>query len=71
MLAALSPTFHAILTKHDWRGIYDCQRTGRRQLNVQLNQINPLIKNVFQINFYFKSIKFSYRGPIKRFIEFK
>ena len=60
MLAAPLPTFHAILTKHDWLDIYNCQRTGCRQLNFYSNQINRFIKNVFQINLYLKSIKFSH-----------
>ena len=71
MRAGPSPAFHAISTKQNWRAIYNCRRTGCRQLNVQLNQINRFIKNVFQINFFLKSIKFSHWSSMKRFIEFK
>ena len=45
MLVAASATFHAILTKYDRRAIYNLRRTGCRQLNVYLNQINRFIKN--------------------------
>ena len=65
MLAAPSLAFHTILTKHDWRAIYNCQ------LNVYLNQSNRFIKNVFQINFYFESIKCPHCGSMQRFIEYK
>ena len=34
MRAAPSPAFHAISTKYEWRAIYNCRRTGCRQLNV-------------------------------------
>ena len=69
--AAPCPVFHAISTKHDCRAIYNCRRTACRQLNVYLNQINRFIKNISQINFYLKSIKFSYWVSMQRFIEFK
>ena len=71
MLAAPSSAFHTISTERDWCAIYNCRRTGCRQLNVYLNQINHFIKNVFQINFYLKSIKFSPCGSMQRFIKFK
>ena len=66
MKAAPSPAFHTISTEHDWRAIYNCRRTGCRQLNVHLNQINRFIKNVFSINFYSKSIKFSHRKVLNQ-----
>ena len=39
--------------------------------STRLNQINRFIENVFQIDFYLKSIKFCYCASMQRFIEFK